>query len=211
MKIKWLGHSCFLLTSSNGIRILTDPFNEQVGYPLPREEADIVTTSHDHFDHNNIGIIRGNFKHIKDSGSFECGDIEIKGISTFHDDKGGIQRGKNTVFVYSIDGINVCHLGDLGHCLSEVQVKEIGRIDVLLVPIGGVYTIDSNTAVKVIKSLNPKISIPMHYKTGYLLFELDGAESFLAQVSGKQLSSNEITIDRDNLSEYPEVIALSYI
>jgi len=210
MNIRWFGHSCFLLTSSNGTRILTDPFDEQVGYPLPNVDADIVTTSHDHFDHGNAAIVNGYSEHIKDSGAFKYHDIEIRGVATFHDEKGGALRGKNVVFIFTIDGINVCHLGDLGHSLSEQQIKEIGQIDVLLVPVGGVFTIDSNMAIKVINSLAPKISIPMHYKTEYLSFELDGVESFLAAASGKSLTTNEMTINKDNLSGFPGVIALSY-
>ncbi|ACL75452.1 MBL fold metallo-hydrolase [Ruminiclostridium cellulolyticum] len=211
MKIKWFGHSCFLLTSDNGIRILTDPFNEQVGYPLPETRADIVTTSHDHYDHDNVEIIKGSYKHIKGIGDFTYDNITIRGVSTFHDEMGGAKRGKNTVFIYSIDDITICHLGDLGHALSQEQIKEIGKVDVLLVPIGGVYTIDGNTAIEVIKLLKPRISIPMHYKTEHLSFELDGLDSFLSKISGKRANCNEIVLNKDSLSEYSEILALDYL
>ncbi|WP_024833343.1 MBL fold metallo-hydrolase [Ruminiclostridium josui] len=211
MKIKWFGHSCFLITSDNGTRILTDPFDETVGYSLPHTEAEIVTVSHNHFDHANVGVVKGDFKHIKDAGNFTHGDIGIKGISTFHDELSGTKRGTNIVFVYSIDGMSICHLGDLGHALSQEQLKEIGKVDVLLIPIGGVYTIDGDTAIEVIKSINPRISIPMHYKTKHLSFELAELQSFMEKMDGKKYPSNEITINEDNLSEYPKVVALDYI
>ena len=211
MKLKWFGHSCFLITSDNGTRILTDPFDEQVGYPLPNTEADVVTVSHNHFDHDNVGIVKGNFKYIKDTGNFEQGNIEIRGVSTFHDELGGSKRGKNIVFIYSIDGMTICHLGDLGHTLSQEQIKEIGKVEVLLVPIGGVYTIDGDTAIEVIKSINPRVSIPMHYKTEHLLFDLAEAKEFLEKMDGKKYSGNEITITADSISEYPEVLTLNYL
>ncbi|EGD49391.1 Zn-dependent hydrolase of the beta-lactamase fold protein [Ruminiclostridium papyrosolvens DSM 2782] len=211
MKIKWFGHSCFLITSENGTRILTDPFDEQVGYPLPHTEAEIVTVSHNHSDHDNVGVVKGAFKHIKDAGAFSYRDIGIKGISTFHDELGGAKRGKNIVFIYSIDGMTICHLGDLGHVLSQEQIREMGKIDVLLLPIGGVYTIDSDTAITVAKSINPRITIPMHYKTEHLSFELAKPQSFMEKLEGKRYSSNELTINKDNLSEYPEVVAIDYL
>ncbi len=211
MKIKWFGHSCFLITSDNGIRILTDPFDEKAGYPLPNTEAELVTVSHNHYDHDNVGAVKGEFEHIKDAGNFTHGDIVIKGISTFHDELGGAKRGKNIVFVYSIDGMTICHLGDLGHALSQEQLKEIGKVDVLLIPIGGIYTIDGDTAIEVIKSVNAGISIPMHYKTKHLSFELAEPQSFLGKMEGKRYPGNELTINADNISEYPKVVALDYL
>ncbi len=210
MKIKWFGHSCFLITSDNGTRILTDPFDEQVGYTLPHTEVDVVTVSHNHFDHDNVGVVKGDFKYIKDEGNFTHRDIGIKGISTFHDEVGGAKRGKNIVFIYSIDGMTICHLGDLGHALSEEQVKEIGKVDVLLIPIGDIYTIDGDTAIEVIKSINPRVSIPMHYKTEHLSFDLAKPDNFLEKMDGKRHTSNEIVIDADNI-QYPKVLALDYL
>ncbi len=211
MKLKWFGHSCFLITSDSGTRILTDPFDEQVGYPLPHTEADVVTVSHNHFDHDNAGVVKGSFIQIKDAGNFTHRGIEIKGISTFHDESGGAKRGKNIVFVYSIDGITICHLGDLGHVLSKEQLKEIGKVDVLLVPIGGIYTIDGEAAMEVIKSINPKVSIAMHFKTDHLLFDLAEAKEFLEKMEGKKYPCNELTINADNISEYPKVLTLDYL
>ena len=122
MKIKWFGHSCFLITSENGLKILTDPYQNMLGYRLPEIEADIVTTSHDHRDHNNIGAVKGSFIHIHEPGRFLKNGIAIKGVETFHDKVAGSKKGKNIIFNFTIDDINVCHCGDLGHLLSPRQI-----------------------------------------------------------------------------------------
>lgn len=133
MKIKWLGHSCFLITGENGVRILTDPFDETVGYQLPAVEADIVTSSHDHFDHNHIGVVKGDFVHLNEPGLYRERDIEIRGIGSYHDGQGGQKRGDNIIFTFRLEGISVCHLGDLGHLLEDEQIRAIGPVDILLV------------------------------------------------------------------------------
>jgi len=183
MRIKWLGHACFKITSSKGIRILTDPFDDNVGYPLPQVEADIVTISHNHYDHNFIDCVKGNFEVLNKVGNFYIKDINITGVHTYHDEEKGQKRGDNIVYVFDVDGIRVCHLGDLGHILTPAQVEMIGRVDVLLVPIGGIYTIDAEAAHAVVKLLNPKIVIPMHFKTDVLKFNLDPVEKFLDKYS----------------------------
>ncbi|NLP13497.1 MAG: MBL fold metallo-hydrolase [Clostridium sp.] len=211
MRIKWLGHACFLLTSEKGIRIVTDPFDETVGYRVEKTEADIVTTSHDHYDHNNIGMIEGDAKHIQGSGRVKIKDIEIMGVQTCHDECGGKKRGKNHVFNFRIDGIKVCHLGDLGHVLTHEQVKEIGDVDVLLIPVGGIYTIDYKGAYEVVNLLKPSIIIPMHFKTPDLSFELDGVDKFLAQIGGGEyVSKQEIEINKDEIGGDRKVLVLDY-
>lgn len=131
MKLKWFGHACFLLTSGSGVRVLTDPFNEKVGYALAEVEADIVTVSHSHGDHNYTAAVRGEFLLIDQPGNFLHKGIEITGISSFHDSEEGSLRGKNVIFRFGIDGLSVIHLGDLGHVLRSNQVEEIGRVDIL--------------------------------------------------------------------------------
>ncbi len=210
MKIRWFGHACFLFTSSKNTRVLTDPFDKKVGYALPEVEADVVTTSHDHYDHNNIGIIGGKFEHIGTPGIYKKDDIEIKGISTFHDENEGAQRGENIVFKYDIDGVRLCHCGDIGHILTERQVKEIGEVDVLLLPVGGVYTVDSEGALKLMEQLRPEVTIPMHFKTEALSFRLEGVEKFLARAGGEKLEKSEIEIRRENLAGFPKVLVLDY-
>lgn len=211
MKIKWLGHSCFLLTSNRGIKILTDPFDEKVGYSAPSVEADIVTVSHGHYDHSNTNAVKGSFEIINKSGSYLSKGVEIKGVQTFHDEQKGQKRGGNIVFRLGIDGVRLCHCGDLGHVLTEEQAKEIGKIDVLLVPVGGTYTIDADGAIKVMKLLKPAITIPMHFKTEALTFSLDGANKFLADAGGgEMIGKQEIEINSANIDELSSIIVLNY-
>jgi L-ascorbate metabolism protein UlaG (beta-lactamase superfamily) len=211
MKIKWLGHSCFLITSDTGIRVLTDPFDEQVGYELPAVEADIVTTSHDHFDHNHISIVKGSFVHVNRPGSFEEHGIKIIGVATFHDEVKGGKRGTNTVFKFTIDDINVCHCGDLGHVLTPEQAEQVGVVDVLLLPVGGTFTVDAKEAFEVVNQLKPLVTIPMHFKTEALTFSVEGVNSFLKVAGGGEMTgSQEITLDKDNLKELSKVLVLNY-
>ena len=211
MKIKWLGHSCFLMTSSCGTRILTDPFDEKVGYRLPSVEANIVTTSHNHFDHGNIRAVKGNFTHYGKPGEFAARDVKIKGVATFHDESNGTKRGENTVFIFEIDGMRICHCGDLGHILSPQQVSEIGSVDVLLVPVGGTFTINYEGAVKVVEQLKPVVTIPMHYRTHVLTFALDSVDRFLSRIgNSNKLGLQEIELDKGSLEKYRGVVVLEY-
>lgn len=210
MKIKWLGHSCFVLTSEKGIRVVTDPFDDTVGYKVDEIEAEIVSTSHEHYDHNNVSVITGNAKHVTGTGKINIEGIEITGVASFHDECEGAKRGKNDIFKFRIDGINICHLGDLGHVLNDDQLREIGDVDVLLVPVGGTFTIDYKGAIEVMNLIKPSITIPMHYKTTALTFEVDGVEQFLSATGGKHISKQEIELDKDKIESWPKVIALDY-
>lgn len=212
MKIKWLGHSCFLITGENGVRILTDPFDETVGYQLPAVEADIVTSSHDHFDHNHIGVVKGDFVHLNKPGPYRERDIEIRGIGSYHDGQGGQKRGDNIIFTFRLEGISVCHLGDLGHLLEDEQIRAIGPVDILLIPVGGTYTIDYRQAVDLIGQLEPKLVIPMHYKTPAMGFDIDGVDKFLKEygVEAYEAGSQEIDLSATSLNDYGRVILLNY-
>ena len=165
MKIKWLGHASFLITSDSGTSIITDPYQTggALNYDEIKESADIATVSHEHFDHNHVASVGGNPVVVKDAGSTEAKGIEFNGTATYHDDTGGSQRGNNVIFCFEIDGVKVCHLGDLGHPLDDKQVAELGSIDILLIPVGGNYTIDASVATDVCGKLNPRIIIPMHF------------------------------------------------
>lgn len=210
MNIKWLGHACFKISSERGTIIVTDPFDESVGYPMPDVRADIVTSSHSHFDHNYFKAIKGNFDIVDTVGEHDIKGIKIKGVSTFHDEEQGTKRGKNIVFVFDIDGIKVCHMGDLGHILTEKQIEEIGSVDVLLIPVGGYYTIDAKQAVEVMNQLKPKITIPMHYKTELINFPIDTVDNFLSMTGGKKISSSQMDVKKEDLEGEPKVIALNY-
>lgn len=211
MKIKWLGHACFLITSDNGTRVLTDPFNEEVGYELPAVAADIVTTSHDHYDHNYIAAVKGDFVHINQPGSYNEKGIIITGVSSFHDEQGGAKRGKNIIFIFSVDGIRVCNCGDLGHVLTNDQIKKIGTVDVLMVPTGGTYTLDYLGALEVVNQLNPVITIPMHFKTPDLKFPLDGIDKFLNAAGGQYYNSPEIELNGECLQSMAGIRVLNYM
>jgi L-ascorbate metabolism protein UlaG (beta-lactamase superfamily) len=211
MKVKWLGHSCFLITSETGLKIITDPYDtvKGVGYAPVKEAADIVTISHEHFDHNAVSSVTGKPEVVKGSGVKSVKGIQCKGIASYHDESGGKQRGANTIFCFSIDGIKVCHLGDLGHALSGGQLKEIGKVDLLLIPVGGFYTIDSKVATQVCNELKPKVAIPMHYKTPKLDFPVAGVDDFLTgKKNVKRLDSSEMEFKVEALPAVPEIVVL---
>lgn len=183
MKIEYLGHSCFRITSSNGTVIITDPYTK-VGYELPNGlNADIVTISHGHFDHNYINAV--NYRKIADKAQKYVGnDVEIVGVNSWHDPKQGALRGGNVIFKISLDGMTVCHLGDLGEEYSSALSEKIGKIDILLIPVGGTYTIDAIQAKEYIEQLAPKVVIPMHYKPIDGQLDIAGSDKFLSTMAG---------------------------
>lgn len=184
MKIKYIGHSCFLFISKNGTRILTDPYEHgaydgAVKYEPVEEEAEIVLVSHDHPDHNCTGDIRGEPEIISAIGNRLVEDIEISGVSAFHDTSKGSERGSNIVFRFVVDDISVCHLGDLGHTLEDSAAAQLKPVDVLLMPVGGFFTIGSGESDAIIGALAPSLVIPMHYKTEGVDFPIAPVDEFL--------------------------------
>jgi L-ascorbate metabolism protein UlaG (beta-lactamase superfamily) len=180
MKIEWYGQAAFLITSDSGIRIITDPYgsNQMLTYDEINEPADIVTVSHDHFDHANVAAVKGDPVVIKESG--EAKGVKFTAVATAHDDSGGSQRGSNTVYCFEVDGIKICHLGDLGHMLSDEQADAIGKVDILFIPVGGNFTIDAKGATEVANKLSPKVIIPMHYRNERCpSFPVAGVEDFI--------------------------------
>ncbi|MFL0245647.1 MBL fold metallo-hydrolase [Candidatus Clostridium stratigraminis] len=214
MKIKWFGHSCFMITTGKGTKILLDPYKNVLGYKLPNEiEADIVTTSHEHGDHNNINALKNSFVHINKLGSFNEHGIEIKGIETFHDNVFGAKKGKNIIYNFKIEDINVCHCGDLGHILTSEQLKEIGAVDILMLPVGGGYTIDAQDAVKVLEQLNPTIVIPMHYRTkalGPVGLVFAKVDKFISAAGLKAAEYKELELNKSTLKDYSGIAVLNY-
>ena len=205
MKVKWLGHSAFLLTSATGKKVLTDPyksgsFNGAVGYGPISEKADVVISSHKHDDHYCLDGLPTGYECFTSTGEHEAAGIKIKGIKTYHDTSQGKERGSNVVFVIDIDGIKVCHLGDLGHTISREEAGAIGKVDVLLIPVGGFFTIGPKEAVEVMKSLEPSVTIPMHFKTDALDFPIKPVEDFLSLAGDyEKAGATEIEIDKDDL------------
>jgi L-ascorbate metabolism protein UlaG (beta-lactamase superfamily) len=209
MKIKYLAHAAFLITSANGTRLVTDPYETSGGlkHGAISETADIVTVSHEHGDHNNTAAVKGNPRVVREST--EAKGIKIRAVPTAHDEKGGSQRGKNNIYCFEVDGINVCHAGDLGHELTADQVKAIGKVDVLMVPVGGFFTIDARVATKVCDQLKPKVIIPMHFKTEKLDFPITGVEDFLKGKSNVTRSAeSEIELKAGQLPAENRIIVL---
>ena len=208
MDITWLGHSCFRIKGSQAI-IITDPFPPELGYTLGKQTANIITMSHQHPSHSYVKGIGGEPRIIKGPGEYEISGILIIGIATFHDNQRGQVRGKNTVYVMEIDGVSVCHLGDLGHVLSTEQVEEIGRVDVLFLPVGGGSTINPAIAAEVILQLEPNAVIPMHYKTPAIKRELDSVDVFLKEMGMGQIEPRpKLTLSKSNLPLSTQVFLL---
>lgn len=207
MRIKYLAHACFLITADDGTRIITDPYttSEHITYGEIRESADIVTVSHEHFDHNNVAAVGGNPQLVRDSATAK--GIEFTAIPCSHDDAGGTKRGANMIFTFAVDGIRVCHLGDLGHNLSREQLAALGEVDVLFTPVGGFFTIDATQATDIGNQIGPRVIIPMHFKTEKGLQQISGVEEFL---KGKSLVSqpDASEVEFGPLPETTQVIVL---
>lgn len=213
MKVKWLGHASMLLTSSDGTRVVTDPYEAGVfglDYAPIDVEADIVTVSHDHADHNNVSAVKGNPAVVQGSGVHHAGGVTFEGIGCYHDDSSGSERSANTIFCFSLDSIRVCHLGDLGHPLRLEDEAQITHVDVLLIPVGGSFTIDARTAADVCRRLNPRVIIPMHYRNERCAgFPVAGVEDFLALMDNVRRSGgSEVDLRRDSLPDAGEVVVL---
>ncbi len=210
MEITWYGHACFRLRDRN-VTIITDPYGPDIGYTLPRMRADIVTVSHGHADHSYVAGVKGKPRVLNGPGEYEIGGVFITGISTYHDKKKGAERGKNTAFLFEFDGLSVCHLGDLGHIPTQSQAAVLSQVNVLLIPVGGVSTINAAQAAEVVSLLEPQIVIPMHYKTKALNIKLDSVSKFLKAMGlGKLPEQDTLKVTASNLPEETQVVLLSY-
>ncbi len=210
MDINWLGHSCFRIKGKEAV-VITDPCHPDTGYSIKKSNADIVTVSHKHPGHSYTDAVDNDFKVISGPGEYEMKGIYITGIASFHDNSEGTERGKNTVYLIELDGVTLCHLGDIGHLPSSHMEEEIGEVGVLFVPVGGISTIDSSVASDIVRSLSPKIVIPMHYKTPKATRNLDTAEDFLKKLGTKEIVSQpRLTFNRSTLPVSTQVVVLDY-
>jgi L-ascorbate metabolism protein UlaG (beta-lactamase superfamily) len=212
MKIKFLGHASFLIESEKGVRIITDPykpgcFDGGIKYEPITEKADIVTISHEHDDHNCTDI-KGNPKFVRGAGMKEIEGIKIVGTDVFHDESGGAERGTNTIYKMTLDGMNIIHLGDLGHPLSDEDVTNLGAVDILFVPVGGYFTIDAKTADETVNKLKPKVVIPMHFKTDKCGFPITGVEDYIANKSITKFEG-EVQIRKEDLRDKSVIYLLT--
>jgi L-ascorbate metabolism protein UlaG (beta-lactamase superfamily) len=218
MQITYLGHATFLL-SADGTTLLIDPYDEKVGYPIPSVEADAVLVSHEHGDHTNVAMAKGKPQVLRGlaDGNWRTivkqplGKITVSSVPTYHDDTQGSQRGRNTVFILEGEGLRIVHLGDLGHGLDHSQATAIGHPDVLMIPVGGHYTIDAAQAKQIIEQLQPKVVIPMHYKTevnaGWPIGALEG---FTGVIGATKDVGHAVTVQRDKLPKAREVWVMSW-
>lgn len=214
MRIHWFGHSAFQLTSEQGTVILIDPYGKFLGYRMPRVRADILAVTHDHKDHNQVHIAEGDYELINNPGHFIVKGVEIHGVPTYHDNVEGAKKGSNTVFVFTVDGLRICHAGDLGHILTPEQVEQIGEVDVLMIPVGGRMTLDGTGAAAVVKQLQPAVAIPMHYSTKALgllgRFYFAKADKFL-QAAGRPVNDvEELVITGETLAGLNHIYTLQY-
>ena len=210
MEIIWLGHSCFKIKGSNAT-VITDPYSPDMGYSLGKHAAHIVTVSHQHPGHSYVQGISGEPRLVTGPGEYEIKGVLIMGIATFHDKVKGEERGKNTVYLTEVDEVSICHLGDLGHVLTAGQVEELGNVDVLLLPVGSVSTINASMAAEIVRQLEPKVVVPMHFKTPALSRELEPVDKFLKEMGTEQLTPQpKLSITRSNLPDSTQVFLLNY-
>jgi L-ascorbate metabolism protein UlaG (beta-lactamase superfamily) len=215
MNILWYGQACFQITAvpqkNSQIRIVIDPYAEEIGLKLPKLEADIALATHGHYDHNNVKAITGSPFIIEGPGEYEVKGVFVQGIHSWHDENQGAERGSNTIYTIDAEELRLCHLGDLGQSeLSSEQLEKIGEVDVLMIPVGGVYTIDAKGAVKIMTQIEPKITIPMHYALPKLKVRLEELDKFLKAVGVKSIAPEpKLSIKKKDLSgEEAKIIVL---
>lgn len=212
MDIKYLGHASFFMKSKDG-RLVTDPFDSSIGLKFPKTETDVVTISHEHADHNSLKNVEGNYLRINMPGEYEKSGIRISGYATYHDGKKGAERGENTMYKIETEHIHILHCGDLGHVLDDDFIEMIGEVDVLMVPTGGFYTIDSAQAVELVKKIEPSIVIPMHYNRKGLdekMFEqVKPVDDFLKQIGAEGVQPvQKLTIKKEDLQGETKVVLM---
>ena len=214
MKIQYLGHSSFLLEESTGTTIITDPF-DGIGYEMPLRRADIVTVSHGHHDHDSIKSVDGNPQVIAEEGTYEVSGVDITAIPTYHDGEEGSLRGNNLVFKFRMDGLDICHLGDIGEECNSDLLEMILPVDILLIPVGGNYTIDAEQAKEYVDRIMPEIVSPMHYKTKSCNVDIDRVDDFTHQFDSEEVEKTDapyLEFDREDLTgESTKVIVMKRV
>lgn len=211
MTIEFLGHSCFKLTESTGTSVVCDPYSPKTGYDMPEVTADAVTVSHHHFDHDNISAVKGNPVIIDKECRYGLPGVEIEAIKSFHDGQRGKLRGENVIFKFRMDGIDICHLGDLGEACSSELIDALLPVNVLLIPVGGVYTIDAKMAKEYVDRIMPDVVIPMHFREKGCNIDIDKVDEFIDMFDEEyieQTDGNAIELMRSDLNGDTKVILL---
>lgn len=212
MEISWLGHSSFKIKGKQAV-VITDPFfDAHLGIKFPKIEADIVTVSHSHSDHNAANLVKGSPFVISGPGEYEVKGVSFFGIHSFHDAKQGSQRGENTIYLIEMDSLRICHLGDLGEALNDQILEEINGVDILMVPVGGFYTIDSKQAAELVNQIEPSVVIPMHFKIpqmGSEFAQMVGVENFLKEMEAENIQPlPKLVISKDELPQERQTVLL---
>lgn len=213
MEIKYIAHSCFEIRGKD-VKIVIDPYDpKKAHYDIPKLKADLVLSTHDHFDHNNIDVVEDYKLAVTTPGEYEIEGVYVEGIQTYHDKKEGEDRGLNTIYQITIDDFNILHLGDLGHTLSQETLEKILDIDILLIPVGGKYTINASDAAKVISTIEPGIVVPMHYQgeeSNELSKDLDKLEKFLDEMGGNGdiRKVDKLKVSKSSIPEETEVVVV---
>ena len=209
MEITWLGHSCFRIRGKE-VTLVTDPYDESIGYPQINATANIVTISHSHPGHSYSSGIDGSPKVISRPGEYEISDVFIIGLSNFYDSEKGDSRGRNITYLIEMEDVRLCHLGDLGHLPSSRQVEELSNTEVLFVPVGGVSTTDAKMAAEIVRFLNPKVVIPMHYKTEAATW-LEPLSKFIQEMGLREvIPQPKLSVTRSSLPLETKVMVLDY-
>ncbi len=218
MKIKWYGHSAFRLTSADGVAVIIDPyrveaFGDEFTHAAIDDPADLVLISHGHDDHSGTSHIKGSYSEMKKEGTLDVKGVRVTAIPTFHDTSEGQERGRNLVFVINFPGedLVVAHLGDLGHLLDRDAIERIGKVDVLMIPVGGFFTIDAKAATAIVEKIGPSITIPMHFKTEKVRFPITGVDEFIeGKKNVRRMDKSEVDVVKAELPEEPEIMVLRY-
>jgi L-ascorbate metabolism protein UlaG (beta-lactamase superfamily) len=216
MNMKWYGHAAFGLTTGSGVRIIIDPyesgaFGGAIGHAPITDSADIVLVSHDHGDHNHTSDIKGPFTEVRAEGSYDLKGVRISALPVYHDASQGKERGKNLIFVIEADGLKVVHAGDLGHLLDEDILSRIGKADVLMLPVGGTYTVNAAEATQVMNAIKPSVTLPMHYKSEKVALPLAPVEDFTkGKKRVRKVSGPEMELTLDSLPEVAEIVLLRF-
>ena len=211
VKVTWFGHAMFLVEDSR-IKMVTDPFDEKVGYPLPEVQADVVLVSHEHFDHNNVSLVKYYRHAIRGTEPFLMGPVKIEGCFSYHDDAQGQKRGENIIFKWRMSGVTFAHMGDFGEAdLTEEQHQFMSGVDVLMIPIGGVYTIDCQKAKEIVGLIKPSIVIPMHYKTKHCQIDINEGSDFLTGYDDFKICPSCVTISAATLPAKTEAWVLDTV
>ena len=213
MLIEWYGHACFRLKLNSGINITIDPFDDTIGFPQPSLETDIALISHHHFDHSCMESLKGDYVVYDKPGVYENNGVKITGIKTYHDRKQGGLRGENIVFKIEAEGLLLCHLGDLGEEITEELVEKIGHCDVLMIPVGGMNTLNGREALNLLDRLEPNIALPMHYRVSGSDLPIEGIHPFLECATGildiSKSGKNYLDITKERLKKRARVIVLN--